>query len=141
MSQKWIPKTFEQACKRASGRRRYHARRRRVRDKRQMVIMGILVDLNWPGYGIGQLLADALSVDPATISRDLKFIRKWRASLIARPNMNEEFADAIVRRLVAARIHPRRGYYWSYTYRNGLSSFTVGRAYSRRSAFGQRTNE
>jgi len=32
----WIPQTFDAACKRAAGRRRYHAQRRRARDKRQL---------------------------------------------------------------------------------------------------------
>jgi hypothetical protein len=71
----WIPKTCDEAYKRAAGRRRYHAKRRRTRDKRQLIIMGILVRLNWPSYGIGRELAEVLSVDPATISRDLKYIR------------------------------------------------------------------
>jgi hypothetical protein len=101
MSLQWIPKTFEQACKRAAGRRRYHATRRRVRDNRQLQIMDILVHLGWPKYGIGRALAEALSVDPPTISRDLKYIRKWRASLIHDSQINEEFADAIIKRLVA----------------------------------------
>jgi hypothetical protein len=90
MARKWVPVTFEEACKRAAGRRRYHAQRRRARDKRQLLIMGILVDLNWPGYGIGRVLAKSLSVDPGTISRDLKYIRKWRASVIKKPHMNEK---------------------------------------------------
>jgi len=96
--------------------------------------MGILVELNWPGYGIGRPLAKALSVDPATISRDLKYIRTWRASLIKGDNMSrkmsKKFADAIIQRLVLAGIHPRLRYSWSYKYRNGISSLTVRRAYA-----------
>jgi hypothetical protein len=125
MSREWIPKTFEQACKHAAGRRRYHAQRRRARDERQLVIMGILVQLNWQHYGIGRTLAEALSVDPATISRDIKYIRKWRASFLKGLNMSEEFADAVIQRLVAAGIHPRRGYSWTYKYNQGVSSLTV----------------
>jgi hypothetical protein len=125
MSRKWIPKTFEQACKRAAGRRRYHAQRRRARDKRQLVIMGILVQLNWQHYGIGRTLAEALSVDPATISRDIKSIRKFRASFLKARNVSEDFADAVIQRLVAAGIHPRQGYSWAYTYNQGFSSLTV----------------
>jgi hypothetical protein len=63
MSQAWIPQTFEQACRRAAGRRRHHARRRRERDERQSIIMGILVELAWPGHGIGRILAKELSVE------------------------------------------------------------------------------
>ena len=79
--------------------------RRRARDKRQLLIMSILVDLNWPRYGIGRILAEALSVDPATISRDLKYIRKCRSTLIRQDEMSDKFADAIILRLVAAGIH------------------------------------
>jgi len=129
MSQKWIPKTLDEACKRAAGRRRYHAKRRRMRDKRQLLIPGILVELNWPHYGIGRVLAKALCVDPATISRDLKYIRKYRASLIVKQELSEKFADAIIRRLVAARIHPRRPHSWTYKYIEGVSSLTVRRNY------------
>ena len=63
----WIPKTFEEACRRAAGRRRYHAQKRRARDKRQLIILGVLVDLEWQSYGVGRVFADSLSVDPATI--------------------------------------------------------------------------
>jgi hypothetical protein len=126
----WIPNTFDAACKRAAGRRGYHAQRRRARDRRQLNIMGILLKLNWPSYGIGRKLAKALSVDPATISRDLKYIRKWRASLLRRDNMSSEFADAIIQRLVGAGIHPRCGYSWTYKYVSGFSSLRVRRGYS-----------
>jgi len=129
MSRKWIPKTFEEACKRAAGRRRYHAQRRRARDKRQLAIMDILVQLNWQHYGVGRILAEALSVDPATISRDIKYILKWRASLIKEQEVSEKFADAIIQRLVAAGIHPKRGYSWTYEYINGAASLTVRRGY------------
>ena len=138
MSREWIPKTFEQACKRAAGRRRYLAKRQRVRDNRQLQIMDIMVQLNWPRYGIGRALAQALSVDPATISRDLKYIRKWRASLIHGNEVSEHFADAIIERLAAAGIHPRRGYSWSYSYLDGVSTLKVRRGY--RYAFGFRRN-
>jgi hypothetical protein len=126
----WIPRTFEEAYKRAAGRRRYHAKRRRMRDKRQLIIMGILVELNWPSYGIGRKLAKAFSVDPATISRDLKYIRKWRASLLKQRDMSPKFADAIVQRLVAAGIHPRLGYSLTYTNVWGRSSLKVRRSYA-----------
>jgi hypothetical protein len=105
-----------------------------------MQIMDIMVHLDWPRYGIGRALAEALSVDPATISRDLKYIRKWRASLIRDGQINEEFANEIIKRLVAFRIHPRRGYSWSYTYLDGVSSLKVRRGYryERRVAGGAR---
>jgi hypothetical protein len=127
MPRKWIPKTFEEACKRAAGRRRYHAQRRCARDKRQLLIMDILVQLNWQHYGAGRILAEALSVDPATISRDIKYILEWRASLTEGQRAGEKLANAVIERLVATGIHPRRVYSWSYNYNQGLSSLTVRR--------------
>jgi len=82
MTNQWIPKTPEEAYRRAGGRRRYHDQRRQHRDQRQLVIMALLVKLSWPGYGIGRLLAKAFSVDPATISRDIKYLRGFRAKVI-----------------------------------------------------------
>ena len=117
MSQKWIPKTLDEACKRAAGRRRYHAKRRRMRDKRQLLILGILVELNWPHYGIGRMLAKALLRGSGN---DQPRSRKYRASLILKQELSEKFADAIIRRLVAARIHPRRPHSWTYKYIEGF---------------------
>lgn len=128
MSQVWIPKNFDEVCKRAAGRRRYHAQRRRARDERQLINMGILAKLNWPRYGIGRTLAEILSVDPATVSRDLRYLRKWRASFMEESKVSEKFADAIIQRLVAAGIHPRLGYSWTYKYVHGFSTLTVKRA-------------
>jgi len=128
MTRKWIPKTFEEACKRASGRRRYHAQRRRARDKRQLLVMDILLQLKWQHYGVGRILAEALSVDPATISRDIKDILKWRASfLTGRGVLGEKFVDAVIQRLVATGIHPRRVYSWTYNYNQGIQSLTIRR--------------
>lgn len=125
----WIPKTFDAACKRAAGRRRYHAHRRRARDKRQLVIMGVLVQLNWNSYGLGRVLADYLSVDAATISRDIKYLRKWRTSLIQTQHLTEDFADAIIRRMLVTGIHPRQPYSWTYLYNAGVVSLTVRRGF------------
>jgi hypothetical protein len=91
--------------------------------------MGILVELNWSYYGIGRTLAEGLSVNSATISRDLKYIRTFRASLMEASKLSERFADAIIQRLVAAGIHPRLGYSWTYEYVNGISSLRVRRGY------------
>lgn len=131
MARIWIPKTFDEACKRAAGRRRYQAKRRRARDERQLVIMGVLLKLNWPGYGMGRVLAELLKVDPATVSRDLKYIREWRASLLEKSEMSPRFADAIIGRLVTAGIHPRSGYSWTYQYCQGGASLTVRHGYPR----------
>jgi len=122
----WIPKTFEEACRRAAGRRRYHAQKRRARDKRQLIILGVLVDLEWQSYGVGRVFADSLSVDPATISRDIQYLRKWRRSLLRGKLMTEDFADQIIRRMVLASIHPREGYSWTCA---GVSSLSVRRGF------------
>ncbi len=71
------------------------------------------------------MLAKALSVDPATISRDINYILKWRASFIKGSNVSEQFLDAVIQRAVAAGIHPRMGYSWTYDYLQGVSSLTV----------------
>ena len=75
-------------------------------------------------------MAKALSVDPATISRDLKYILKWRASFLRGHKVSEEFGDAVIQRLVVAGIHPRLGYSWTYKYAKGASSIKVRRGYT-----------
>jgi len=127
MTHCWIPKTLDEVCQRAAGRRRYHARRQRARDERQLKIMGMLVLLNWPRYGIGRTLAKAFLVDPATISRDLNYIREWRARLLEESDMTESLADVLITRLVVAGIHPRLGYICTTTYTQGISSLSVRR--------------
>lgn len=127
MPRKWIPKTFEEACKRAAGRRRYHAQRRRARDKRQLLVMDILLQLKWQHYGVGRILAEALSVDAATISRDIKYILKWRGSFLTRRAVGEKLVDAVIQRLVATGIHPRRVYSWTYNCNQGIPSLTIRR--------------
>ncbi|HEV7746107.1 MAG TPA: hypothetical protein VGO56_13995 [Pyrinomonadaceae bacterium] len=129
--------TFEQACKRKGGRRRYQAQLQRARDERQLIIMVILVEMNWPRHGIGRDLAKALSVDPATICRDLKYIRSWRTTLMGESKESEELVDAIIRRLVLASIHPRFGFSWTYKYIHRVSSLTVQRAARCRGGFRQ----
>jgi hypothetical protein len=125
----WIPKTFRGVCKRAAGRRRYHAQRRRERDKRQLIVLGVLVHLKWQSYGVGRILADSLSVDAATISRDIKYLRKWRTSMIKTQHLGEDFTDAIISRMLSAGIHPRQGYSWTLLYRGGIESLTVQRGF------------
>jgi hypothetical protein len=135
----WIPRTFDAVCRRAAGRRRYHAQRRRARDKRQLIVLGVLVDLKWQSYGTGRLLANSLSVDPATISRDIQYLRKWRRSLLRRDLITEDLADAIIRRMVVAGIHPRDGYSLTLGYEAGVSSLTVRRGFRYASGFAERS--
>ena len=125
----WIPTTFDAACKRAAGRRRYHAQRRRARDKRQLIVLAVLLDLNWQSYGAGRILARSLAVDTATISRDIQYLRKWRTSLIKRYTLTERLADAILRCLVAGGVHPRHGCSFTLLYNEGVSSLIVRRGW------------
>jgi hypothetical protein len=124
MPKAWNPKTFKGICKRAGGRRRYNAQRQGVRDQRQLLVMEVLLESQWQSYGFGKILARDLHVDAATISRDIRYIREWRDSLI-KECKGERFADHIIRLLVSARVHPRHGYSWTFTYEEGISSLTV----------------
>lgn len=127
----WSPKNPEEVHKRAGGRRSHNAERREHRDERQLILFTLLVKVGWRRYGVGRLFAKALAVDPATISRDTKCIRDFRAELLSSPHVNEQFADAIILGLVTEGIHPRFGYGWKYNYKAGfplLSIYSVGRA-------------
>ena len=63
------------AYRRASGRRRYNAGRKRVKQHRRMTIILRLAGLGTRPWGIQKALAEALDVSEATISRDLEAIR------------------------------------------------------------------
>ncbi len=71
----WKPRTFDEACKRAAGRRAYNAQRQRARERRISLILA-LQDRESP---TGRELAARFGVHEATISRDLAFIEKLRA--------------------------------------------------------------
>ncbi len=60
-----------EVCKRAAGRRRYHAVRRRAAYRRRYQVGRALDMLGWPGYGVGRKLARQFGVSEATISRDI----------------------------------------------------------------------
>jgi len=89
--------------------------------------MSVLLKLNWKTYGYGRMLSDALSVDRATISRDIRYIVKWRKSFLEVGRLTDEFADAVIARLVQAQIHPRHGFTWTYGINCGFASLTVRR--------------
>jgi hypothetical protein len=92
--------------------------------------MEVLLKLNWESYGVGRVLAKALSVDAATISRDVRYILNWRESLLKQEGtQSPSFVDAVIYRLILARIHPRHGYSWKYTYEKGVSSLVVRRGF------------
>lgn len=102
-----------------------------------------LLKRGWQTYGAGRVLARNLSVDPATISRDIRSLRKWREYIIGTPNESErvarifgggeranreKFADLVLRRLVEARIHPKGGFSFCIDYRDGAGPWmTIAR--------------
>jgi predicted DNA-binding transcriptional regulator YafY len=106
----WNPKTFDEACKRAAGRRAYNRARRLKRAKR---ILRILELLDKGPIKSGRDLAARLGVHESTISRDLKFIVKVMADF---------------RRGTGARMFSRnfrwiedaRGYETKFLIRNGV---------------------
>jgi hypothetical protein len=77
--------SFDEICRRASGRRAYNRRRRLERARRIETIL-FLQDAarvaKARGEGVrltGRILAEHFGVHEATVSRDLKFIRRLRA--------------------------------------------------------------
>ena len=89
------------------------------------------------------MLAKTLSVDQATISRDIQYLRNWREQLIETKRTTfrsrgiakifggddrrslEMFADLVFRRLVEAHIHPRLGFSYIIRIRQGLAWMDV----------------
>jgi predicted DNA-binding transcriptional regulator YafY len=71
----WMPLTFNEACKRAAGRRAYNKQRRLARERRisRIIALQNSYDLT------GRELAALFHVQEATISRDLRFIRRVSA--------------------------------------------------------------
>lgn len=146
MAKKWVPKNFDEVCKRAAGRRRYQAERRYAQDERQLVVLTELLRLEWRSYGFGRILAKNLSVDAATISRDIHYLRSWREGLIESKSLTmfapsivktfggggnanrEMFADTVLRHLVEAHIHPRLGFSCTVSIRGGITWMTVSSA-------------
>jgi hypothetical protein len=78
----WKPKTFDEACRRAAGRRAYNRKRRLERARRISAIFRLLDRRDYTG----RELAALLGVHEATISRDLRFIRKikreWERDIV-----------------------------------------------------------
>jgi len=69
--------------------------------------------------------SDELCVDRATISRDIRYIVKWRRSFLEVARLTDESADAVIARLIEAQIHPRHGFTWTYGINCGFASVTV----------------
>jgi hypothetical protein len=86
MTKAWISTNFDEACKRAGGRRRYQAERQKAQWQRQVKVLRELEESNWESYGMGRMLAKRLGVSEATISRDLRHWRSMRRKLGADAN-------------------------------------------------------
>jgi hypothetical protein len=69
--------TFDEVCRRASGRRAYNRRRRLIRAHRISIILGLQDHFSEIP---GRYLASVLGVHESTISRDLAFIAKIKAN-------------------------------------------------------------
>jgi hypothetical protein len=61
--------------KRAGGRRHYNARRQSLALFRLTQLASLLMRYGWPAHGSQALVARALGVSEATISRDMKAVR------------------------------------------------------------------
>ncbi len=106
----WNPRTFDEACKRAAGRRAYNRARRLKRAQR---ISRILSLLDGGSIKSGRDLAAQLGVHEATISRDLKFIVK----------VMSDFRSGTGARMYAHNfrwIEDARGYETKFEIRNGV---------------------
>jgi hypothetical protein len=80
----WQPKNAEEANRRNAGRRRYNRGRRLERARRITAIFRLLDMRDYKG----RELAALFGVQEATISRDLRFIRRvkrdWERSIVGR---------------------------------------------------------
>jgi hypothetical protein len=84
----WTPTTWEEACRRANGRSKYNAARRKAADERRRQIA---VALNPPdGYGVQSRLAEFFGVNKSTISRDFQALNLERSPHCGLPMPNLE---------------------------------------------------
>lgn len=73
MSKIPVPKSAEEAYRRAGGRRRYHAQRRREAEERRARVAELVMQWGWV-QGTQARIARELGVSEATISRDMRRI-------------------------------------------------------------------
>lgn len=73
MSKFHVPKSAEEAYRRAGGRRHYHARRRREAEERRARVAELVIQWGWV-QGTQARIARELGVSEATISRDMRKI-------------------------------------------------------------------
>src|SRR5262249_18500878 len=74
MGKPWgSPTTWDEVCRRAAGRRHYHAMRRLWRDLRRRKVVKLLAR-HGLGHGVRARVARELGVSEATVSRDVRAI-------------------------------------------------------------------
>jgi hypothetical protein len=72
MGKTWAsPASWDEVCRRAAGRRRYHAVRRVRRELRRKQVLELLVR-HGHGHGVQARIARELGVSQATICRDVR---------------------------------------------------------------------
>ena len=77
----WIPKSFDEACKRNAGRRKLHRRMRQARADRIVRILASMdsakaTELRESAYGWLTITAQAMNLSKATASRDFALVRR-----------------------------------------------------------------
>lgn len=75
----WIPKSFDEACKRNAGRRKLHMRRRKERADRIVRLIAAIdavPELLESVYGWVALTAETIKMSKATASRDFTLARR-----------------------------------------------------------------
>lgn len=75
----WIPKSFDEACKRNAGRRKLHSRMRQARADRIVRILASMdsanaTELRESAYGWLTITAQAMNLSKATASRDFALV-------------------------------------------------------------------
>ncbi len=79
MSQPWIPRNWEEACKRNAGRRKLHMRKRKERANRIVRMLGameVAPELRESAYGWLSVTAETMKKSKATASRDFAIARR-----------------------------------------------------------------
>ena len=94
MGKQWsAPTDFATVCRRAAGRRRYHARRQAAARARCRIVFAVALTPEWLKRGGQARLARELGVHRSTISRD---VAKWKRLLVEVARLMNESAPPSV---------------------------------------------
>ena len=77
----WIPKSFDEACKRNAGRRKLHRRKRKARADRIVRVLHAMdsanaTELRETAFGWVTITAQSMEMSKATASRDFALVRR-----------------------------------------------------------------